>query len=113
MRKRPCPSKVNSLLAKVYAPTDSKESFQMCTKDTDATSRIISVKDAGRVINDLQQTISNYMTQLGTSSMNSSYSNTATSMPSPEQMKQMQQNAMQYAEHEPRPGYENDETNAT
>jgi len=86
---------VNSLLAKVYAPTDSKESFQMCTKDTDATSRIISVKDAGRVINDLQQTISNYMTQLGTSSMNSSYSNTATSMPSPEQMKQMQQNAMQ------------------
>src|SRR5574338_479107 len=83
------PITVNALLAKVHPPVSSQESFQLCTKETDTVSRLISVKDAGAEVNGLQQTVANDMTQLGTAPMSSSYSSTSTSMPTAEQMKNM------------------------
>lgn len=96
---------VNALLEKVHSPASSQESFQLCTKETDPDNGLISVKDAGDEVNKLQQTVTNDMTQLGSASMNNSYSSTATSMPSAAQMEEMKnmtpEQAMKMAKQHP------------
>lgn len=89
------PIQVESILTKMTLPSSAEESFSRCTKETDPSNGNVSVKDAGQAVNDLQQKISDYMTQLGSASMNNSYSSSGTSMPSADQIAQMQQNAMQ------------------
>ncbi|MDE3184735.1 MAG: hypothetical protein KGM16_15055 [Bacteroidota bacterium] len=94
--QRALPLPINSLFSKIPPiPNDCGTSFQLCTKDTDATNGIISVKDAGKVINDLQQITENDVQQLATSSMTSSYSNPTASIPSQDQMSNMMQNSSQ------------------
>ncbi|OQY95827.1 MAG: hypothetical protein B6D37_05045 [Sphingobacteriales bacterium UTBCD1] len=99
------PITLNALLARVHSPVSSQESFQLCTKETDTASGLISVKDAGAEVNGLQQTVANDMTQLSTATMSSSYSSTSTSMPTAEQMEQMKNmtpdQAMKMAKQQP------------
>ena len=90
------PIEVNGLLAKVPMPHNSKANFHMCTLVTDNSNGMVSVKDAGTAVNDLEATMQKDMTDLANSSMSgSTYSTSTPSMPSAEQIAQMQQQAQQ------------------
>jgi len=86
------PIQVNSLLAKIPELENCVASFKMCTIDSNSEG-LVSVKDAGPVINGIQDRLAKNMTDLGNTSMNSSYTNA--SVPSQDQINQSMQNAMQ------------------
>lgn len=86
------PIQVNSLLAKVPQLENCATSFKMCTIDSNSEG-LVSVKDAGPVVNGIQDRLTKNMTDLGNSSMNSSYTNA--SVPSQDQINQAMQNATQ------------------
>lgn len=83
---------VDSLLTQIPSVKSSATSFQMCTLDSN-TDGLVSVKDAGVIINGIQNELMKYSMDLGKSTMSSSYTNT--SVPSQEQIDQSVQNAMQ------------------
>ncbi|HEY4784783.1 MAG TPA: hypothetical protein VIH57_01985 [Bacteroidales bacterium] len=93
------PIEVNGLLAKVPMPQNSKANFHMCTVVTDNSNGMVSVKDAGAAVNDLEATMQKDMTDLANASMSggsyNSYSTSTPSAPSAEQIAQMQQQAQQ------------------
>jgi len=86
------PIHVDSLLMQIPSVKSSATSFQMCTVETN-NDGLVSVKDAGVIINKIQNEFMKYTVDLGNSTMSSSYTNT--SVPSQEQINQSVQNAMQ------------------
>lgn len=86
------PIQVNTLLAKIPEPENCAASFKMCTIDSNSEG-LVSVKDAGPLINGIQDQLTKNMTDLASTSMNSSYTNA--SVPSQDQMNQAMQNASQ------------------
>jgi hypothetical protein len=86
------PIDVDSLLMQIPSVKSSATSFQMCTVETN-NDGLVSVKDAGSIINGIQDQLMKYTVDLGNSTMSSSYTNT--SAPSQEQINQSVQNAMQ------------------
>lgn len=86
------PIRVDSLLTQIPAVKSSATSFQMCTLDSN-TDGLVSVKDAGVIINGIQNELMKYSVDLSKSTMSSSYTNT--SVPSQDQINQSVQNAMQ------------------
>lgn len=87
------PIHVDSLLAQIPLVKTSATNFQMCTVETN-NEGLVSVKDAGSIINGIQAELMKYSADLATSAM-SSNSYTNTSMPSQDQINQSVQNAMQ------------------
>ncbi len=86
------PIHVDSLLMQIPSVKSSATSFQMCTVETN-NDGLVSVKDAGSIVNGIQDVLMKYTVNLGNSAMSSSYANT--SVPSQEQINQSVQNAMQ------------------
>lgn len=86
------PIQVNSLMAKIPELENCGASFKMCTIDSNSDG-VVSVKDAGPVINAIQEQLMKNMTDLANTSMSGSY--TSTSAPSQDQINQAMQNATQ------------------
>lgn len=87
------PVQVNSFLYKIPIPEDCQASFKMCTLDSNSDG-LVSVKDAGVVINGIRDEVTKEMNDLASSSMSGSY-NTNTSVPSQDQINQAMKNASQ------------------
>lgn len=87
------PIQVESFLTGFQMPQNCNEGYHICTIQTDPSSGLVSVKDAGK-ITELLNKLQEDMKALGMSQMNSGTSSSASSMPSQEQMAQMQQNAV-------------------
>ncbi|HSN07870.1 MAG TPA: hypothetical protein VLS85_02475 [Hanamia sp.] len=85
------PIQVGSLLAKIPELESCAASFKLATIDSNEEG-ILSVKDAGPIVNGIQDQMTKDMTDLASSSMSSS-SYTNTSMPSQDQINQALQNA--------------------
>lgn len=85
------PIEVNALLAKIPELESCAASFKLATIDSNEED-ILSVKDAGPIVNGIQDQMTKDMSDLANSSMSSgSYTNT--SMPSQDQINQALQNA--------------------
>lgn len=86
------PIHVDSLLAQIPSVKSSALSFAMCSLDSNRDG-LVSVRDAGSVMNGMQSELMNYSVELSKSGMSGSYTNP--SIPSQEQINQSVQNAMQ------------------
>lgn len=88
------PIQVENFLTGFQMPQNCNESYHICTIQTDPSSGLVSVKDAGK-ITELQTKLQEDLKELGMSLMNGAGSApTMPSMPSQTQMAQTQQNAM-------------------
>ena len=85
------PIEVGSLLAKIPELESCAASFKLATIDSNEEG-IISIKNAGPIVNGIQDQMTKDMSDLANSSMSSS-SYTNTSMPSQDQINQALQNA--------------------
>lgn len=87
------PIQVYGLIEKIPLPQKSESNFHTCTVVNDE-SGLVSVKDAGAELNNLQATMEKDVKDLANSTMSGSYASVPT-MPSKEQIAQMQQRAQQ------------------
>lgn len=86
------PIQVINYVNRIPALQNSTASFKMCTTDS-SNDGVVSVKDAGPIIDSIQEDLNNYMKEATNTATANSYS--TASAPSQEQINQMMQNAIQ------------------